>query len=167
MGPHARRIDHSRHVFRFLQTAKRLSVDDGSYSPALPDGLKAAVDQLALGRPVDWYLSNTSDDKFLSRVWRAFWFDWIATADVLTPWRKTATGLYEEPNTFSRIQKDDGSGLSQIWEGRRGSLKGTLVEKLNKNEINEDQAWEYFITGILLPGKQKETRNQGESPQLP
>lgn len=141
--------------FRFLQTAKKLSADDAPPTVSLPSGLVAAVARLAPGKSAEMYLSNTSDDKFLSRVWRAFWFGWIATPDVLTPWRKTASGDYEEPNALTKILKDDGTGYSQIWEGRAGSLKAALVEQLNNKAITEDQAWEYFVTGFAVPGKQK------------
>jgi hypothetical protein len=87
-------------------------------------------------------------------VWRAFWFEWIVTPDVLRPWKKTGTD-YEEPNAFTRIQKDDNTGKSQIFEGRQGSLKATIVAQLNAGAISEEIAWEQFADGIAAaPGRQ-------------
>jgi hypothetical protein len=56
---------------------------------------------------------------------------------------------------FTRIKKDDGTGFSQYFEGRAGSLKAVLVEKLNAGSLTEDQAWEYFATGLDIQGQQK------------
>jgi hypothetical protein len=140
--------------FRFLQTAKRMSAVSQAPAVDIPQGLKDAVGRLAPGKDVEWYLANTSDDKFLSRVWRAFWFEWILTAEVLQPWIK-AGGKYAEPNSFTRIEKDDRTGRSQIFEGRRGSLKATIVDQLNAGKISEDTAWEQFAAGISgAPGRQ-------------
>lgn len=140
--------------FRFLQTAKRMSATDEVPPINLPTGLVSAIGRIAPGKKPDWYLSNTADDKFLSRVWRAFWFDWVLTPEVLQPWKKVG-GKYVEPNAFTKIEKDDGSGKSQIFEGRRGSLKDSIVSQLNAGTINEAKAWEQFADGIpAAPGRQ-------------
>ena len=133
-----------------LQTAKRLSAGSTPTTPAIPDELVKAVHRIDASKDAAEYLSNTADNKFLSVVWREFWFDWIATKDVLTPWKMNGTA-YEEPSTFTRIQKDDKSGLSQIWEGRSGSLKASLVEMLNAGKIKESTAWELFAQGFSTP----------------
>lgn len=139
--------------FRFLQTAKRLSSGD-SPTPQIPDELRQAIERIAPGKDPAAFLANTADDKFLSRVWRAFWFDWILTPEVLTPWMRVG-GEYVTPNAFTRIEKDDGTGKSQIFEGRANGLKETIVERLNSNTIDEPAAWEEFVSGVQIPGMQK------------
>jgi hypothetical protein len=133
--------------FRFLQTAKRMSATEDVPMPKLPPRLVAAIKRLAPDKDPQWYLSNTADDKLLTRVWRAFWFEWILTPDVIQPWVKTSSG-YEESNAFTRILKDNNTGYSQIFEGRTGSLKQTIVDKLNAGTISEDEGWEQFVDGI-------------------
>lgn len=133
--------------FRFLQTAKRISASDDVLQPPIPHALREAVERLSPGTRPELYLSNTVDDKFLSQVWRAFWFDWILTPEGLSPWMKNGDS-YAERSVFTRIQKDDGTGLSQIFEGRKGSLKETIVAQLNAAAVTEEKAWEFFAAGI-------------------
>jgi hypothetical protein len=140
--------------FRFLQTAKLLSANSPVPKPAIPTGLKNAIARLAPGKDASAYLANTADDKFLTRVWRAFWFEWVATPEVLTPWN-LAGGQYSTPNVFTRIAKDDGSGNSQIFEGRADGLKENIVKQLNDGSIDEARAWEQFASGIKRTGMQK------------
>lgn len=139
---------------RFLQTAKRISSGEAPV-PAIPLPLREAIHRVAPGKDPEHYLANTVDDKFLSRVWRAFWFEWVATEEVLTPWIRQQ-GFYATPNAFTKIEKDDGSGKSQIFEGRTSGLKETLVSRLNEGSITEETAWEQFATGMpTQPGQQK------------
>jgi hypothetical protein len=133
--------------FKFLQTAKRLP-SGASQPPSLPQGLVQAVARLAPGREPIAYLANTADIRFLTKVWEAFWFDYIATPEVLTPWVRDEAGIYSVPNALTRILRDDGRGYSQIWQGRTTGLKERLVGLLNSGAANEDQAWEMFAAGI-------------------
>lgn len=140
--------------FRFLQTAKLLSADSLFQEPAIPVGLRDAIARLASDKDPAAYLANTADDKFLTRVWRVFWFEWIATAEVLTPWEFDEQ-RYVTPNAVTRIAKDDGSGNSQIFEGRADGLKENIVSLLNAGAIDESRAWELFADGIERAGKPK------------
>jgi hypothetical protein len=83
---------------------------------------------------------------------RPFWFQWIATPVVLTPWAKGLSG-YSPPDSYTGLVREDGAGFSQIFEGRAGSLKASICEKLNQNEISEDEAWELFAAGIERDGE--------------
>lgn len=134
--------------FRFLQTSKKLSAEGFENHPLIPQGLRDAISRIAPHRTAEDYLSNTVDDtRFLNRVWRAFWFEWIATGDVLTVWRRNGQ-TYEVPNACTRIRRDDDRGNSQIFEGRASSLKNQIVRQLNTGGIGEDEAWEQFAAGI-------------------
>ena len=137
--------------FRFLQTAKRLSAGAEAYSPVLDKNLIAAIARVAPGRDPYDYLANIADERFLSRVWRAFWFDWILTDDVRVPWIRRE-GTYAPPQVFCRADRDDGRGKSQIFEGRANGLKETLAGLLNSHQITEDQAWEMFVQGVPRQG---------------
>lgn len=141
--------------FRFLQTAKRLSADPVACTPSIPQPLVEAVRRITPERSALEYLSNTADNRFLTRVWQIFWFEWLITPDVLTPWRKEG-GVYIAPAVQTKILKDDGSGFSQMFEGRANGLKETLVSLLNSGEISEDTAWELFAKGIdAAAGRQR------------
>lgn len=140
--------------FRFLQCAKRLSAGSPATAPLLPKALVDAINRLAPGKDAAAYLANVADNKFLSQVWTAFWFECIATPAVLTPWVKVK-GVYQVPGAFTNVEKDDGTGKSQIFEGRADGLKETIVQQLNAGAINEDAGWEQLVAGIVRPGKQK------------
>lgn len=144
--------------FRFLQTAKWLP-GSPAYTPRIPPGLVSAVNRIAPGRNVVSYLANTADTRFLTQVWEAFWFEWIATPDVLTPWVRDAAGVYSVPAATTRILRDDNIGYSQIWQGRVSGLKEKLVAMLNAGTATEDRAWEMFAAGI--PGVGGAQRTQG------
>lgn len=133
--------------FRFLQTAKRLSADRDARPPALRPEIVAAVGRLAPGRDPVEYLTNTADNRFLTKVWQFFWLEWLATPEVLTPWRIEA-GVYSPPGSKTRILRDDGLDFSQLWEGRASSLKETIAGMLNRGEISEPRGWELFVGGI-------------------
>jgi hypothetical protein len=140
--------------FRFLQAAKRLSAGEVPPEPAIPPELKDAIGRLAPERSPVEYLANTADDRFLARVWRTFWFEWVATEEVLTPW-VLDDGVYRPPGAFTRIERDDGRAMSQIFEGRASSLKESLSGLLNQGAITEDVGWEMLASGIPVPGKQR------------
>lgn len=144
--------------FRFLQSAKMLSAGVAPPSPAMPAELINAIARLDPGSNPAAYLANTAAVNFLSQVWKAFWFDWIATPEVLTPWTQTGN-TYSTPNALTRIEKDDGTGRSQIFEGRSNGLKEELVRLLNAGTITESEAWELFAVGI--PARQGNQSKQG------
>ena len=137
--------------FRFLQVAKRLSADPGAPRPVLRPEIVAAVGRLAPGRDALEYVTNTADDRFLTRVWQHFWLEWLATPDVLTPWRLDG-GTYSPPGAKTRVLRDDNADFSMLWEGRVNGLKETIAAMLNRGEIDEARGWELFIGGIQATG---------------
>jgi hypothetical protein len=152
---HMREGSTTRDAFlRFLQVAKRLSAGEEPPAPMIPAQLRAAIHRIAPGKEAAEYLANTADDRFLARVWRTFWFEWVATPQVLTPWIQDGT-VYRPPGAFTRIERDDGRAMSQIFEGRANGLKESLVGLLNAGAVTEPDAWEMFAAGIAaLPGRQ-------------
>ncbi len=147
--------------FRFLQTAKRLSADPAARPPALRPEIVAAVARLAPGRDPIEYVTNTADNRFLTKVWQFFWLEWLATPEVLTPWRKDAGG-YVPPGASTQILREDGAGYSQLWEGRATSLKETIAAMLNRCEIDEPLSWELFIGGIPAAAGRQNTQGVRE-----
>lgn len=141
-------------VFSYLKSAIRLSCGgEDRHCFDIPSELCDAVVRINPNADVAEFLSYTSDNNFGSRVWRDFWFTYVATKDVLTIYEKE-NGKYSTPGAFTQVQKDDGSGHSKIFEGRSNGLKEFLVDKLNAGEISEDQAWEAMADGFKVPGKQ-------------
>lgn len=139
---------------RFLQTAKLLSAGQQLPSPTIPPQLVAAIGRIASGQDPVKFLANTADNRLLTRVWEHFWFEWVVTPSVLTPWVMNGT-TYEVPGAFTRIQRDDSRGLSKIFEGRADGLKENIVMLLNAGVITEDQGWEYFAQGFSRAGRQR------------
>jgi hypothetical protein len=137
--------------FRFLQVAKRLSADPTATRPTIRPELVAAIGRLAPGRDPVEYITNTADNKFLTRVWQFFWLEWLATPAVLTPWKLEA-GVYSAPGAKTRVLREDGTDFSQLWEGRVSSLKETIAGMLNRGEIDEARGWEAFVGGITATG---------------
>ena len=140
--------------FRFLQVAKKLTAEPTSAPPPLHAEMVAAIGRVAPGRDPIEFITNTADAKFLTKVWQIFWLEWLATPEVLTPWRLDS-GVYCAPCAKTRILREDGKGPSQMFEGRVSSLKETLAGMLNRGEIDESRGWELFVTGIkAAPGAQ-------------
>lgn len=135
--------------FRFLQMAKRLSAEPTAALPVLRKEIVSAISRLAPGKDPVEYITNTADSKFLTRVWQFFWLEWLATPEVLTPWRYSG-GLYAAPGAKTRILRDDGIDFSVLWEGRANGLKETIASMLNQGTINEARAWELFVSGIKI-----------------
>lgn len=145
---HMREGSTTRDAFlRFLQVAGQLVAGASVPTPKIPPDLLAAISRIAPGKDPAAYLANVADDRFLSQVWQTFWLEWVVTPDVLTPFVKSG-GTYSSPNAYTRIEKDDGSGKSQIFEGRATGLKEKLVAQLNAGTISEATAWELFAAGI-------------------
>jgi hypothetical protein len=128
--------------FRYLQTAKRFALEDESPLIAPPAPLVRVL-------PADdWakYLSNTVDDSFSSRVWRRFWFTWVATPDVLMPWKREGR-RYTISDVPTRLTRDD--GRSQVFFAtRRDSVKRLIIGALSGRSIKEDEAWLLFADNV-------------------
>ena len=151
-------------MFCYLKSAVRLSCggeDQANFD--IPAELQSAINRVNPAADVAEFISYTSDNSFNSRVWRDFWFSYIATRDVLTPFVRDG-GNYVTPNVFTKTKRDDDRGYSQIFEGRANGLKEFLVGKLIRNEITEAQAWESMANGFSVPGKPKQTGRSGSCP---
>lgn len=141
-------------IYCYLKSAIRIfggGADQLNFG--IPTALVDAITRISSTARPEEYLSYTSDSSFSSRVWRDFWFTYVATAEVLTPFSFDGTS-YTAPGALTKVAKDDGSGNSQIFEGRANGLKETICSKLNDNSISADQAWEFMASGIRMSGMQ-------------
>ena len=144
--------------------AKRVTAGGDPPQVALSPDLRDAVARVAAAGtdPLN-FLSSTSNGSSLSRIWREFWFEWVATQEVRTPWVRGA-GEYRTPGALTRILKDDGRGYSRLFEGRATSLKNVLVEQLNQGLLTEDQAWDAFALHLRRPqGRTQGVRERAHS----
>lgn len=151
-------------LFRFLQTAKRVSAG-AVQKVRLSQEIEEAVERVAPGADPVKYLSNAPNDDPLSRVWRDFWFRWLANEDTLTPWDQSGKNFFVHKATTG-VERDDGDGKSVLWEGQwgKGGLKSKLVEYLTSGLVSEEEAWDLFVSGNVsrkgkhLSGAAKKTQ---------
>ena len=141
-------------IYCYLKSAVRLaSGGDDNANFDIPPELSFAISRIDKSADAASYLAYTSDASFGSRVWRDFWFSYVATRNVLTPFVKNS-GMYSAPGAFTKVRKDDESGFSQIFEGRANGLKETISSLLNQSDITEDEAWEAMAKGLNVSGSQ-------------
>ena len=92
------------------------------------------------------YLSNSPGSQSHDRLWRAFWFSRVLTEDMQKIWIRQG-----EKYVVGSINIDlkQFNGKARTMFGKRSdSIKRILVEKLNSEEITEDDAWEEFAENI-------------------
>lgn len=145
-------------IYCYLKSAIRLYGGGADASGfGIPAALVAAIGRIDSRANPEEYLSYTSDSTFGSRVWRDFWFTYVATPDVLRPFVFDGTS-YVTPGVMTKVSKDDGKGSSQIFEGAQNGLKETICAQLNSGTITEDQGWEFMASGISMTGTQNKQR---------
>jgi hypothetical protein len=134
-------------VFRLLQTMKRFPFESPPPLDPLPPELVAAVGRVRPGADPLRYLSSTADDTDKSRIWRQFWFRWLATRDVLQPWDFDGT-TYAVPSSLTLLELDDGTGMQRWFAGRKDSIKNVVVHGLNSGALTEDGARDLFVKNL-------------------
>ncbi|SLN41710.1 hypothetical protein PSJ8397_02101 [Pseudooctadecabacter jejudonensis] len=141
-------------IYCYLKSAILLA-GGGSAPPSygIPEEMVSAVSRIDATADVEEFLGYTSDSSLGSQIWKDFWFKYVATPEVLTPFKRSGS-TYVAPAAFTKVLKDDGSGHSQIFEGRANGLKETICTRLNDGVIAEDQAWEEMANGISISSGQ-------------
>jgi hypothetical protein len=134
-------------LYRYLLTARRFDPLEPEPRFAFPPELEAEVAVVSPGSDPNRYLSHTFDDSVRSRIWRRFWFDWLATHGVLTPWTM-AGGTFSVSGAATRLLRDDGRGPQMMFAGRSDSIKSVLVRGLNVGALSPVAAWGRFATNV-------------------
>ena len=133
-------------IFRYLQTAKTMT---DNYVPTIIDELRDAVGRAyPEADPVKWLCaypqSFTVSRK--NEIFKRFWFDFVLTEDVQKIWNRE-NDTYVVNHVPTKLVTSDGIPAYKL-SGKSNSIKNIIVEKLNNNEINEDDAWELFVKNI-------------------
>jgi len=145
---HLREGSSEAHAFfKYLQLAKQMGVT-GLTEPSLdlPAGLIAACNRLRGNHTIEKYLSNSVGDTFHDFIWRHFWFGNIITSNVANIWSSRIP--YVINNAATELLKPDGTGSKVFFSGKADSIKNKLIAQLNAGTINENEAWDLFVTNI-------------------
>lgn len=144
---HMREGSSDSHAFYlYLKTAKLLPDEaTENYTSDLPINVVHLLSSRDI-QNIDNYLSNSVGESFHDKVWRKFWFSYVCIPDMLCPWKKN-DGVYYVNEAKSKIKIASGEYKS-FFSGRSDSIKNKLVESLNKNEINENDAFLQFYSNV-------------------
>lgn len=129
--------------FKYLQVVKVLGGGSApDVVPAIPPGLRDAVERLRAGADPERYLSNCPNNKLADRAWRHFWFKYVLHDAALPGWFKNAGGAFAVNDTASLVQRSDGAGPKLFFVGRADSIKNRLVNDLKADKATEAGAFE-------------------------
>lgn len=146
---HLREGSSEAHAFyKYLQTAKRVSSLGSDAEPDisyLPQGLINAVSRINANTNPLKYLSYSSGVSLHDLVWRFFWFENILTDGVSQIW--SSSNPYVVNDIATNLLLHNGTN-KKFFSGRADSRKNQIVDKLNANEITEDEAWESFARNV-------------------
>ncbi|MGM0582849.1 MAG: hypothetical protein ACQETL_19390 [Bacteroidota bacterium] len=132
----------SHAFFCYLKTAKELPVElmeNEEYT--IPNQILDLKD-----RDYIKYLSNSSGNTYHDHVWRYFWFSYVLSKDMLTPWTESK-GVFKVNHVPSSLKQPNGK-RKNFFSGKSNSIKNKLVEKLNNKKISEQDALKEFIKNV-------------------
>ncbi len=131
-------------IYKYCYTAKKIDESKSeSFTPSLiPAELIAALKRKKIIDIYAYLSHSVSSSTVKNRIWRAYWFEYMAHKGVLT--------LYDKVGTTYKIHKECSkiktlSGEYRIFFTKN---KKTLVDQLNAGIISEDEAWEIFAENI-------------------
>ena len=130
-------------MYKYCYVAKQLDeTKKEKLSYKIPRELVDAVKRLGAS-DVYAYLSNSvPESNTKNRIWRAYWFKYMANSGVLTLYDKVGT-VYEVHHKSSSVKTVSGSYRTFFVK-----TKKRLVEDLNSGKITENEAWEKFAKNI-------------------
>lgn len=122
------------------------SLDDIPFN-LLPE-LERAVERVKPGANPIQYLSYTKNNSILDKTWLYTWFKYYFH-ETLRPifYKDDITNEYRVNRESTKILQSSDK-YANFLSGRNDSIKEVLVKKLNKQEISEDTAWEYYVEKI-------------------
>ncbi len=131
-------------VYKYCLTAKQLdeSAAEKLSDYKLPKKLTSAVKRLGIADVHAYLSSSVSSPTPKNRIWRAYWFSYMATTGVLQ--------LYDKKGKTYYVHSENSK--VKTWQGNNRTFftqaKKRIVAKLNSGSITEDDAWEEFAKNI-------------------
>lgn len=134
--------------YKYCKQVKLVAADPTNRNYALPQPLIDAIQRIKPGVDPLKYLSYTTNDSLLDRAWLNLWFQSYFHQNLIPIFTKdVTTGNYLINDTETLILQNE-TQYAKIFSGRRDSIKYVLVDQLNNNSINEDQAWEEYAEKV-------------------
>ena len=131
-------------IYKYCHTAKQLDgskPEDFTEFP-LPIELKDALERMNITNPYVYLSSSVDTPNVKNKIWRAYWFKYMANCGVLQIYDKKDS-IYQVHNESSDIKTPSGKDRTFFSKNKR-----ELVNKLNSGEITEKEAWEQFAKNV-------------------
>ncbi|MFC2002817.1 hypothetical protein ACFLV4_02570 [Chloroflexota bacterium] len=133
--------------YKYLLTVRTTTNTTQEPTVQFPQDLVSAVGRLSPGSDMLKYLSNTVGNTFHDMVWRHFWYQYVFHVTAMQIW--SGTGLpYTVNHEPTKILQADGATYAEFWSAKSDSIKNRIVNELNNNAINTNQAWEHFAQNV-------------------
>lgn len=131
-------------IYKYCYTAKQMdeSKPESFAAFSIPAELEAALKRKKIADIYEYLSSSVSESTAKNRIWRAYWFEYMAHKGVLTLYDKVGT-TYKIHEENSKIKTPSGKYRTFFTQNKK-----YLVDQLNAGTISEDSAWETFADNI-------------------
>lgn len=131
-------------IYKYCYTAKQLDESQAETftNYVIPPELMAALKRKNVAEPYAYLSSSVTEATSKNRIWRAYWFKYMAHKGVLTLYDKVGS-TYKIHEENSRVKTPSGKFRTFFTQ-----YKKKLVDQLNAGIITEDQAWELFAKKV-------------------
>lgn len=131
-------------IYKYCYTARQLDESQPESFAAfmLPVELENALKRMGAIEPYMYLSNSTNDVSVKNRVWRAYWFEYMAHSGVLQLYDKIGNTyvVHDEP---SKIKTPSGKMRTFFTQNKKD-----IVARLNAGSVTEDKAWEEFAEKI-------------------
>ncbi|MBD5510081.1 MAG: hypothetical protein HDR08_02325 [Lachnospiraceae bacterium] len=131
-------------IYKYCYTAKQLdeSKPETFSEFLLPTELKNALKRKGIVEPYAYLSNSVSISTAKNRIWRAYWFKYMAHYGVLQIYDKEGN-TYHVHDENSKIKTPSGRYRTFFTQNKK-----ELVKQLNEGTISEDEAWEQFAEKV-------------------
>jgi hypothetical protein len=130
--------------FKYLQCVKLISSGFVQPAAAIPPNIHAAAQRVRPNLTSEKYISNSPNDGLPDFAWRYFWFRYVLNDETINCWSPFDGKKYKTNDSTSQIFGINGA-KKYFFVGRRDSIKNVLCEKLNANQISEEDALDELV----------------------
>lgn len=131
-------------IYKYCYTAKKMdeSKPESFAAFSIPTELEAALKRKKVTDIYAYLSHSVSASTTKNRIWRAYWFEYMAHEGVLTIYDKVGT-KYKVHEENSKVKTPSGKYRTFF-----SKCKKKLVDQLNEKTISENEAWEMFAENI-------------------